>query len=138
MKTTKFFFCSPNALPVHKGEVILRSQIRATTIDKDPTDMDRETYVYAIPTALVYGLTPNERFLGRFPRDQRGSNAESRFFACYTFYKNDGVPLKINRTSVFEGLELPTGDEDFSSKSTDLFAGLVWIWQDNRLLPSMF
>jgi|GEM_PF-6670567 len=46
-----------NALPAYKGELILRSQIRVTTINQDPTEMERDITVYAIPTALVYGLT---------------------------------------------------------------------------------
>src|SRR3989338_10141022 len=58
---------SDAALTAHKGEVIVREQIRYTRKSDDPSASDRTIDVIAIPTVLVYGITEKINVIETYP-----------------------------------------------------------------------
>lgn len=144
------------ALPVAKGEVILRLQSRILRSTGDPTSMDRDLTVVAFPIVGVFGVHPRLALFGvvpiisknmdisgtqgRFTRSTFGIG-DVRFFARYTaFQKNQrGQTIRI---APFLGIEAPTGNDgevdefgrfpqpfQLGSGSWDPFTGVVFTWQ---------
>ncbi len=55
------------ALPVREGGYVYRTQLRFLSASDDPTILDRDIDVYAIPNVLVYGATARTTLFGIFP-----------------------------------------------------------------------
>ncbi len=144
------------ALPVSKGEGIIRIQSKIIRSTGDPTPMDRDLQVLAFPLVGVYGVTAKLTLFGvvpildknlevttpqgRLTRNTTGL-ADARLFARYTVYQFNRRG-QTKRLAPFAGLELPTGTDDaaddlgrlpqplqLGSGSWDPFAGLVFSWQ---------
>lgn len=107
------------ALPVSKGELILRQQVIWTHAANDPTNLGREFDAVAGVTVAGYGLTPKLALFGavplvhkqlRTPAGRRSSNGpgDARLFARYTILQQD-KPGQSFRIAPFAGVELPTG-----------------------------
>ena len=141
------------ALPVGKGEGILRLQSKVIRSTGDPGSMDRDLRVLAFPLVGVYGVTAKLTLFGVVPildknlkvttsqgRTTRSTSglADARLFARYTVYQVNrrGQTLRL---APFGGLELPTGTHDaadalgrlprplqLGSGSWDPFVGLVF------------
>ncbi len=144
------------ALPVHDGELIIRGQGKFLRATDDPSPLDRELSVWAVPTVLVYGATEKLAVFGVLPyldkelqvttpegRRSRGDSGlgDLQFFTRYTALQWD-KPGETLRLAPFLGLEVPTGRDDKSdslgrlpqtlqlgSGSWDPFLGLVFTWQ---------
>lgn len=144
------------ALPVGKGEGIVRLQSKIIRSTGDPSPMDRDLRVLSFPLVGVYGMTARLTLFGvvpildknlevTTPRGRATRNvtglADVRLFARYTIYQRNRRGQTM-RLAPFAGIELPTGTDDatddlgrlpgplqLGSGSWDPFVGLVFSWQ---------
>lgn len=144
------------ALPVAKGEGILRVQTIYLRSTDDPSDQDRELTVWTFPIVGAYGITENLAVFGVVPvldksmetdtplgRRTRGDTGvgDSTFLTRYTVWKMDR-PGQTIRIAPFIGIEIPTGEDDkedavgrlpqplqLGSGSWDPLAGMIATWQ---------
>ena len=113
------------ALPVPKGEGIVRIQSRYLRSTDDPSSLDRELDVFAFPVVGVYGATRKLALfaivpildknldvttpLGRRTRSVSGLG-DVTLLGRYTAYQRD-VKGKTFRLAPFVGVEAPTGED---------------------------
>ena len=134
------------ALPVREGGYVYRTQLRVLSASDDPTALDREITVYAVPNVLVYGATARTTLFGILPylsrsvdftdmglrqSDDADGFGDLRFLLRQTVYARDAVQ-RTSRLGLLGGLEIPSGKEEFSSHSTDFLLGGVYTLQDGR------
>jgi len=146
--TTKSAFTAPInsnvALPVEKGGLVFRSQMRWIKSSDDPTSQNRERDVIIQPNVLLYGATENLALFAIFPylfrtrkfpdpetgkrinQKQNGPGDLSLIarYTAFTMHLRSGE-LKI---APLVGLKIPTGDEDLrpiTSGSYDFEFGAV-------------
>lgn len=136
------------ALPVSKGEYILREQFVVNKSSDDPSSENRDRTELSIVSTLVYGVTPDFTLFTTIPYTDRRleSNTNTRsargigdtkIFGRYTVYQDDfkGGTFRI---APFAGLKLPTGEDNKTDSSGtlprsvqtgtgswDIFGGLV-------------
>ncbi len=148
------------ALPVHANELILREQVIWLRASDDPTPMNRNLNVIAVPTVLVYGAHPRVALFGilpflykrldvTMPSGERVRRSTSGFGDLSTFVRVTALqidrPRETIRMAPFAGLKMPTGAtgiaDDFGrlppalqlgSGSWDPFWGLIFTWQKLR------
>lgn len=113
---------------------IFRTQLRYMERGDDPTAMNREARMYAVPMVLAYGLRPNVTVIARqiaFHREMdmpAGTRNDTGFgdFALISKWR----VLRINRPDYIIGvaptfgIEFPSGDDDFGSETWDALTGL--------------
>lgn len=144
------------ALPVAKGEGILRLQSRILRSTGDPTSMDRDLTVVAFPVVGVFGVHPRLAVFGVVPIISKNMNVSNstgrierstfgigdvRVFVRYTAFQKNKRGQTI-RVAPFIGVEAPTGNDSevdefgrlpqpfqLGSGSWDPFAGIVFTWQ---------
>lgn len=126
------------ALPVPKQHVLIRTQTRYTFAHNDPSGAGRRLHQLQFPTVLVYGVTAKTALFGMAPfvyRDLSGSETggigDPTFLLRQEIAKKDW-PLKTWRLALLGGLEIPSGDDPFSSHSIDFPLGLVTSFQTHR------
>ena len=147
------------ALPVAEGEAIIRIQSRYLRSTGDPTAMDRELSVWAVPIVFAYGVTKDLTLFAVAPyldkelelttasgRLTRGGSGlgDTTFIARYIVWKRD-QPGETYRIAPFAVLKAPTGDDDtqdalgqlprplqLGSGSWDYTLGVVTTWQTLR------
>lgn len=145
------------ALPVGKGDFIVRGQFLHERASRDPTAADRNLEVFGGVAALGYGVTSDLALFAVLPflhkrleltdsagrriaRSTRGIG-DAQLFARYTVFQRD-LPGRNFRIAPFVGLKLPTGDDDdrdsfgrlpqplqLGSGSWDPFGGVVATYQ---------
>ncbi len=125
------------ALPVRKGGLIFRSQMRWLKASDDPTNLNRERDVIAIPNVLLYGATRDLALFAifpyifrtlKFPDSETGRRVNQKdngigdlsLIARYTVYANDYRSGTFRLAPLF-GVKLPTGDNDLRPITTDSF-----------------
>ncbi len=122
------------ALPVRKGGFVFRSQVKWLRATDDPTSLNREVNVVAIPNVLVYGATSDLALFAIFPyifrnveltdpsgkRIDKNNNGigDLNLIARYTAYSRD-YPSGTFRIAPLAGVKLPTGDDDLEPITTD-------------------
>lgn len=144
------------ALPVTWGEWILRLQAKGFGFASDPTALNRDLSVEALPVVGVYGLTPRFTLFAITPlldkelevdtplgRRSRGTSGlgDVTLLARYTAWQRD-APGRTLRFAPFGGVETPTGRDDagddlgplppplqLGSGSWDPVAGAVFTYQ---------
>ncbi|HED15372.1 MAG TPA: transporter, partial [Gammaproteobacteria bacterium] len=144
------------ALPVAKGEYLVREQVVVNQSGDDPGGANRDRSETAAVTALGYGINRQWAVFGILPyRDidldidsggQRINRSNSGFgdlsvFARYTAYQKD-QPGQTFRVAPFFGVKAPTGDDNardsrgtlpppvqIATGSWDYFGGVVLTWQ---------
>lgn len=98
------------------------------------------TYVYGLKENLALFLTVPYAHretdvvkpqLGRFERSDSGV-ADLTFLAKYRFWQDDRRPGETLRWAALGGLNIRSGDSDFSSDSYDPIVGTVFTWQRDR------
>jgi hypothetical protein len=113
---------------------IFRTQLRYMERGDDPTPMDREARMYAVPAVLAYGLRPDVTIIARQPVFHRqmdmpaGTRRDTGIgdFALISKWR----VLRINRPDYIIGIaptfgiEFPTGDDEFGSETWDALTGL--------------
>jgi hypothetical protein len=133
------------ALPVAKGEVIWRSQLRATVATDDPSPMGRELRTLVQPQTLAIGITPRLTLFATLPvlarrRTEMGGSSrraapalgDAVLLARYMLFIDDYGPLSTRRVALLGGLKLPTGADRFGTPSYDPIIGAVGTWAANR------
>lgn len=144
------------ALPVAKGEFILREQIQILRSTGDPSPMNRDLRVLAVPSVLAYGVTRDLALFGIASyldktldatagagRQQRGDSGlgDVMLVSRYTIYALDRLG-ETRRFAPFLGLKFPTGESDqrdslgrlpqpiqLGSGSWDPLLGAIFTWQ---------
>lgn len=123
------------ALPVRQGGFVFRSQVKWLRATNDPTSLNREVNVIAVPNVLVYGATPDLALFAIFPyifrqveftdtaSEQRINKNENgigdlTLLARYTIYARD-YPSGTFRIAPLAGIKIPTGDDDLEPITTD-------------------
>jgi len=114
------------ALPVSKGEGVVRVQAKYLSATGDPSSMNRELTVKALPIVGVWGVTSRWTLFGIVPlldksmeldmpsgRTKRGVNGLGDVTAMvrYTAYSKDRLG-STTRIAPFAGIEMPTGKDD--------------------------
>lgn len=134
------------ALPVREGGYVFRTQIRFLGASGDPTLLDRDIEVFAVPNVLVYGATARTTLFGIVPLlsrsvdftqagTRRSDNTDGvgdlTFLVRQTVYARDRVQ-RTSRLGLLAGVEIPSGKDEFSSHSTDYLLGGVYTFQNGR------
>ncbi len=140
------------ALPVARGEMLVRAQTKLLRATDDDSPGDRDLTVWAVPVIAAYGITGKLALFGILPvldkemevttplgRMKRGDSGigDLTALARYTVWKKD-EPGKTLRLAPFMALKMPTGQDDatdsigklpqplqLGSGSWDYTAGLV-------------
>lgn len=114
------------ALPVTQGEGIFRIQAKQFAFAGDPTALDRDLEVNALPLVVAWGATPRLTIFGiaalldkelavEMPdgRAIRGDSGlgDVTLLARYTAFQRD-APGSTFRVAPFLGVEAPTGSDD--------------------------
>ena len=118
---------------------ILRTQMRYMRRKDDPTPMDREMEMYAIPVVLAYGFRPDLTLMVKQVTKYRkmtmaGSVSRDTglddlyVLGKYRLYRRNTRQYTLGIAPTL-ALELPTGDDDFSSATWDLEPGLFASWR---------
>lgn len=106
------------ALPVHRGEILWREQVRFLKAE----DAGRDLEVVAVPSVLIYGFTEKLAIIGILPyldkrlrageveRGDRGLG-DATLLARHQVWQVDR-PGETFRGQLLAGLELPTGRDD--------------------------
>ncbi len=144
------------ALPVAKGEFVIRGQLVAVRASDDPSPADRKLEVVGGGVVAGYGATSKLALFGALPTLRKTLDVaaggqritrrttgigDARVFARYTAFQRDGRGRSL-RIAPILGLELPTGDDhdrdglgrlpaslQLGSGSWDPFAGVVATYQ---------
>lgn len=144
------------ALPVAQGEFILREQVQLLRSTRDPSPLNQDLRVLAVPSVLAYGVTRDLALFGIVPylektvdlttmagRQRRGDSGlgDALFISRYTLYAFDRLG-ETRRLAPFLGLKVPTGKSDqrdslgrlpqplqLGSGSWDPLGGLIFTWQ---------
>lgn len=144
------------ALPVAKGEFVLRGQLFDRRATDDPSAADRELHVRGLVNVLGKGVARNWAVFGVLPyldktldlttpvgRVSRTATGigDTRLFARYTLHQRDAKGRTF-RIAPFFGVEIPTGEDDhrdglgrlpaplqLGSGSWDPFGGVVLTYQ---------
>ena len=135
------------AIKPGEGQFVYRTQLRFLQSHSSPAPADIDVNLIIIPTLLAYGVRENFTVIGVVPvviregtrRPPSGGVfdlddqdfADSKFLGIYRFYQKD-VSSETTRWSVLGGIEAPSYDEVFSSKSWDPFVGTVWTYQSQK------
>lgn len=145
------------ALPVGKGDFVVREQFLYIKASDDPSPADRNLEVLGSVSVLGYGATSDLALFGVLPyldkrleltdssgrriaRSTRGIG-DAQLFTRYTVFQKD-LPGRNFRIAPFLGLELPTGDDSdrdgfgrlpatlqLGSGSWDPFGGVIVTYQ---------
>lgn len=128
------------ALTPPEGGTIFRLQWRYSRLSNDPTPMGRDMTLSMNPLTIAYGVTQDFAILGTVPyvlRDVEptsGANVidtgvgDIPLLFKYRFYQDDD-PGVTTRWALLGGVEVPSGDDNFSSESFDPIIGTVWTHQ---------
>ena len=118
---------------------IVRNQFRFMQREDDPTSMDREVEKYVFPFVVAYGFKPELTFMARQKfinknmsmggSTSRDSGLDDLFLlAKYKLFRRNTRDYTFGMASTI-GLELPTGEDEFSSETWDLEPGLFASWR---------
>lgn len=118
---------------------IFRTQVRYMQQENDPTLMDREMEMYAVPVVLAYGLRSDLTLMVKQVTKSRkmtmaGSVSRDTglddlyILGKYKLYRRNTRDYTLGIAPTL-ALELPTGDDDFTSDTWDLEPGLFASWR---------
>lgn len=147
------------ALPVRSDEVIVREQVIWMRAHDDPSPVNRELDVVAVPSVLVYGIHTRVTLFGILPffykrmemdtpagRAERSTSGFGDMTALVRVTALAGNrPGETLRLAPFVGLKMPTGADDeadslgrlpqpfqLGTGSWDPVAGAIFTWQTLR------
>ena len=142
---------SVHALPINtdiaiqpaEGELIYRSQVRYTHASEESGDPNGELDRILLPQTFVYGFSPEfsavvkipmryDHLRGRAPETNDLGVADIQALGRYQIWKEQAY-LENSSLTVLGGLELPSGDSTFSSRSFDPILGFVFNRNQDRI-----
>ena len=118
---------------------IFRTQFRSMSRKGDPTSMNREMDTYVVPIVIAYGLRPDLTLMVRQTvkhRKMSMGGVVSRdtglgdlfVLGKYRLYRHNTREYTFGIAPTL-GVEFPTGNDEFSSKTWDLEPGLFASWR---------
>jgi len=135
---------SLHALPINtdtaiqpaEGELIYRSQVHYEHASEESGDPDGELDRILLPQTFAYGFSPEfsavatipmryDDLRGRVPETNDFGVADIKTFGRYQIWKEQAY-LEDSSFTLLGGLELPSGDSTFSSRSFDPILGFVF------------
>lgn len=128
----------PAATQPAKGRFYLRERLRYLRLDDDPTGLNRSGDQFQLLSQLSYGVSSNvsleldvpvtyRNISGAAGASIHGIGVEDvTVRAKWRIWKEDYGPLDTGRLSLIGGVNIPTGDDDFSSDSLDFDFGAVY------------
>ena len=131
------------AIQPAQGELIYRSQVRYVHASEESGDPDGELNRLLLPQTFVYGFVPKFSALAKVPLrydklDDRAPEtndfgaADIQVLGRYQVWKHQAY-LEANALTLLGGLEFPSYDSPFSSRSFDPIAGFVFSRIKDRL-----
>lgn len=134
-----------SALQPAKDMLIIRQQLRYFEADNNIGANDLDIEQIQLSTAFIYGIQADLTLMFNAPYRFREidnnntgtSNSIDGFgdltsMLKYQFYQNDTGPTDTARTSLLAGMEIRSGDSNFSSDSYDPLLGLVYTQSRGR------
>ena len=130
------------ALQPAEGQWIYRTQGRFRFAEVDATDPDTDVHVAVNSHVLVYGITSRVSAVVGVPlvyRETDGPGPDTanfgvgdiRLLGRYQVWKKLGH-LSSQSWTVVGGIEIPSYDAPFSSRSWDPVVGTVYTWRKNK------
>ncbi|MEC9374242.1 MAG: hypothetical protein VYC34_10380 [Planctomycetota bacterium] len=119
------------------GHWQVRQQFRYEQLDEDPTGLGREVDEVTSKTLIAWGARRDLAFTLTVPvkysETSFGDGSDDDAFGLddivlqgkFRFFQNDVGPVDTTRASVIAGIEIPTGDDDFSSDGWNPMIGAV-------------
>jgi hypothetical protein len=129
---------TPAATQPAVGKLYMRQKFQSIRLGDDPSPDDRDVDKFLSTTTLVYGVTRNVSASVELPlvyavEDPASGETESDFGVNDVMFQVKYRPLQIDlnpldsvRFAVYAGVEVPSGDGDFSSHSFDPLVGGVF------------
>lgn len=128
---------SPAATQPAQGSLYLRQKLQYYKLGDDPSSTRRDIGKFVATTSLTYGLQPDMSLTLDVPvvysvqETPAGTDHEPGINDFSVTFKYRPVQIDLNpidsvRFAVFGGVEVPSGDGDFSSHSLDPFIGGVF------------
>ena len=131
-----------------EGGSIFRFQFRYTDIEHDPSPANRRIRNYSVPLTVVYGLREDTSLFftapyihrevdftdpdsGRRNKTTSDGIGDLTFFVKQRLWRKDAV-LGTFRWAGIGGIQLRSGDREFSSDSYDPLVGTVVSWVEGR------
>ena len=128
-----------SALSPAKDMLIIRQQLRYFEADNNLGARDLDISQTQVSTAFIYGIQSDITLMFNAPYrfrkvDNNITSTSSSFdgfgdmnsLLKYQFYQNDTGPTDTARASLLTGMEIRSGDSNFSSDSYDPLLGLVY------------
>ena len=134
------------ALQPSKGGLIIRQQVRYTEADLNAAIDDLDIRLTSSITTFVYGLSSELTLILTTPfvlsrrtenntsgaDDTDSGFADLRLLSKLRLYRDDFGPTNTRRFDLIGGLELPTGNSEFTSESVDPILGGVFSHIEDR------
>lgn len=126
------------ALPVAKGQSLIRVQTRYTFANHDPAQTGRRLHELEFPMVFGYGVSSQMALFGVVPVVYRNlSGVQNQGIGDLTFLLRQEIAkkdwhLRTFRLALLGGLEIPSGDRPFTSNSLDIPLGLVSSYQTHQ------
>ncbi|MCH7547815.1 MAG: transporter [Planctomycetes bacterium] len=134
-----------SALQPGKGSTILRQQLRYFEAKRRTPSMNLDISQLMSVTSIVHGLEADTTLILNFKHmfreiennntntsDRDNGFGDVRVMGKFNLWKIDTGPTDTTRFSVLGGLEIRSGDSNFSSDSYDPLLGLVLTKSDGR------
>lgn len=134
-----------SALQPAKGAMIVRQQLRYFEADFVNAMMNRDIEQYQLSTTIVYGVEPDLTLIFNAPYRFRKIDdnlsgvthrddgfADLTALVKYQLYHIDTGPTDTARLNLLGGMEVRSGDSNFSSDSYDPLLGLVYTQSRGR------
>lgn len=134
-----------SALQPAKGMLIVRQQLRYFEADNNIGSNDLDIKQTQVSTALIYGIQSDLTLIFNAPirfREIKNNNTgittrdegigDITSLLKLQFYRNDTGPTDTARANVLAGMEIRSGDSDFSSDSYDPLFGAVYTQSRGR------
>jgi len=126
-----------------EGELIYRSQVRYEHASEESPDPDGDLDRLLFPQTFVYGFSPKlsgsvkiplrfDDLNGRAPDTDEFGVADIKVVGRYQIWINQEY-LEASALTVLGGVELPSGDSTFSSRSFDPLLGFVFSRNQDRV-----
>lgn len=134
------------ALQPSKGGLIIRQQLRYTEADRSAGADELDIRLTSSVTTLVYGLSDDLAFIADIPiilsrriennttgaDDTDSGFADMRFLSKLRLYRDDFGPTDTMRFDLIAGVDVPSGNEEFTSDSVDPIVGGVFTYIEGR------
>ena len=128
------------AIQPAEGQLIYRTQLRYRSFDIDDPNVDVETWLQS--NIFVYGWTSRfstvlgvplayRDFESPMSDDTDSGVGDITLLLRYQLWKKLGY-LESQSWTVLGGLQIPSYDDPFSSRSWDPIVGTVYSWRKNR------